>query len=117
VAVDAIRVDDRVWTIDRLGRRVPGVVVQVGLMPVPVGHEVVRLVLADRRSVLVSPGHPLPDGRMVATLQKGDTYDGSVVASADRIAYDGGRTFDLLPSGGTGIYWADGIELGSTLFP
>jgi hypothetical protein len=36
--------------------------------------------------------------------------------SADRMPYDGGQTFDLLPAGGTGIYWANGIELGSTLF-
>jgi len=28
----------------------------------------------------------------------------------------GGRTVDLLPSGATDIYWAHGIELGSTLF-
>jgi len=31
------------------------------------------------------------------------------------IPYDGGGTLDLLPSGGTGVYWAIGIELGSTL--
>lgn len=66
--------------------------------------------------MFVSPGHPLPDGRPVATLRVGDPYDGSVVASADRIPYDGGRTFDLLPSGGTGVYWANGIELESTRF-
>jgi hypothetical protein len=28
---------------------------------------------------------------------------------------DGG-TYDLLPSGPTGTYWADGVLLGSTLF-
>jgi hypothetical protein len=66
--------------------------------------------------VLVSPGHPLPDGRPIAALRVGDAYDGSVVTSADRVPYDAGRTFDLLPSGGTGLYWANGIELGSTLF-
>jgi hypothetical protein len=116
VVVEALRPGDPVWTLDRLGRRVAAVVVQVGSMPVPPGHQVVRLVLADGRAVLVSPGHPLPDGRPVAALERGDRYDWSVVVSADRIPYDGGRTFDLLPSKGTGIYWANGIELGSTLF-
>ena len=115
VAVEALRPGDPVWTIDGLGRRVPAVVVMVGSTPVPASHEVVRLVLADGRAVLVSPGHPLPDGRPVAALRGGDAYDGSIVVSADRVRYDGGRTFDLLPSGGTGVYWADGIELGSTL--
>lgn len=57
-----------------------------------------------------------PRGRPIALLRDGDAYDGSVVVSADRIPYDGGRTVDLLPSGGTGVYWANGIELGSTLF-
>lgn len=116
VAVEALRTGDPVWTLDRLGRRVPAVVDAVGSMPVPTGHEVVRLELLDGRTVLVSPGHPLPDGRPVAVLREGDAYDGSIVASADRIPYNGGRTFDLLPTGGTGVYWANGIELGSTLF-
>jgi hypothetical protein len=117
VAVEALRPGDPVWTLDRLGHRVQAVVVQVGSMAVPSSHEVVHLVLADGRAVLVSPGHPLPDGRPVGALLPGDAYDGSVVMSVDRIPYAGGRTFDLLPSGGTGIYWANGIELGSTLFP
>ncbi len=116
VAVEALRPGDPVWTLDRLGRRVGAAVVQVGSTPVPADHQVVRLVLADGRTVLASPGHPLRDGRPVAALRDGDPYDGSVVASVDRIRYDGGRTFDLLPSGGTGVYWANGIELGSTLF-
>ena len=116
VAVEAIEAGDPVWTLDRLGRRILASVVQIGSMPVPAGHEVVHLVLADGRTVLVSPGHPLPDGRPVAALREGDAYDGSVVTSADRVPYDGGRTFDILPSGGTGIYWANGIEFGSTLF-
>ena len=116
IAVETLRPGDPVWTLDPLGRRVAGVVVRIGSMPVPAGHLVVRLVLEDGRAVLVSPGHPLPDGRPVADLRAGDDYDGSVVASVERLAYDGGRTYDLLPSGPNGIYWANGIELGSTLF-
>ena len=116
VSVETLRIGDLVWTLDRRGRRVAGVVVRVGSMAVPTGHQVVRLVLGDGRTVHVSPGHPLPDGRPVAALGAGDRYDGSIVVSADRVAYDGGQTFDLLPSGPTGTYWANGIELGSTLF-
>jgi len=105
-----------VWTLDASGRRVASTIVQVGSTPVPPTHRVVRLQLADGRLVLVSPGHPLPDGRPVASLGVGDTYDGAVVTSADLAPYDGGRTFDVLPAGDTGVYWANGIELGSTLF-
>ena len=115
VAVESLRLGDPVWSVDLAGRQVRAVVDQVGSTPVPPGHEVVHLVLADGRAVLVSPGHPDPDRHPVGDLRVGDEYDGSVVVSADRIPYDGSRTFDLLPSGGTGIYWANGIELGSTL--
>ena len=116
IAVEALRSGDPVWTLDASGRRVASTIVQVGSTPVPPTHRVVRLQLADGRLVLVSPGHPLQDGRPVASLGVGDTYDGSVVTSADLAPYDGGRTFDVLPAGDTGVYWANGIELGSTLF-
>ncbi len=116
VPVEVLRLGDPVWTLDRLGRRVAATVVQAGSTPVPADHKVVHLVLADGRAVLVSPGHPLPDGRPVAALRVGQAFDGSVVAATDWIPYEGGRTFDLLPSGGTGVYWANGIVLGSTLF-
>jgi hypothetical protein len=115
VAVEAIQPGDPVWTRDRRGRRVSAVVDQIGSIAVPVGHEVVHVVLVDGRSLFVSPGHPMTDGRPVATLRPGDEYSGSTVVSADRVVYGGGRTFDLLPSGPTGAYWANGIELGSTL--
>jgi hypothetical protein len=63
----------------------------------------------------VSPGHRLPDGRRLGDLRPGDPVDGGAVASAALKTYDGGATFDLLPSGGTGTYWANGIQLASTL--
>ena len=116
VTVETLQVGDAVWTRDVLGRRVVGAVTKVGSTPVGADHQIVELVLGDGRVVRVSPGHTLPDGRPVSALRAGDTYDGSVVDSAERVAYDGGRTFDLLPSGPTGVYWANGVELGSTLF-
>lgn len=117
VAVQDLVVGMPVWTTDRLGRRVAAVVRETGHMLAPVGHRVVRLVLADGRTVLVSPGHPTAGGRPVGSLRPGDPLDGSVVASATLVPYTGGSTFDLLPSGPTGTYFADGILLGSTLRP
>ena len=49
------------------GRRIRAVVLEVGRTPVPPTHRVVRLVLADGRRVLVSPGHPTPGARKQAT--------------------------------------------------
>jgi hypothetical protein len=113
--VEALRPGMTVWTLDAAGRRVIGQVAAVGSTPVPATHQVVHLVLSDGRSLDVSPGHRLPDGRRLGDLRPGDTVDGATVVSADLEAYGGGATFDLLPTGPTGTYWANGIRLASTL--
>ncbi len=115
IRVDALRQGMPVWTTDRDGRRVPGTVLVVASVDAPPTHRLVHLVLADGRVVDASPGHPLPDGRQLGDLRVGDAVDGSTVMSADRIA-SGPQTWDVLPSGTTGTYWADGILLRSTLF-
>ena len=115
VAVEELRPGMAVWTLDAEGRLVAGTVVRVGETPVPSTHRVVRLVLADGRHLEASPGHPLPDGRHLGDLRAGDPVDGSTVASAALVRYAGRATFDLLPSGPTSLYWADGILVGSTL--
>lgn len=114
VAVEDLRAGDTVWSEDGPGARV-AVRIAVGRAPVPRNHEVVRLALSDGRSVDVSPGHPTADGRRVGELRAGDRYDGATVTSAARMRYSDGWTFDLLPAGSSGIYWANGIRLTSTL--
>jgi hypothetical protein len=113
--VEDLRPGMTVWTTDELGRRAVGRILTVGSTPVPTTHRVVHLVLSDGRTVDVSPGHPLPDGRRLGDLRPGDPVDGATVVSAGLVSYDGGVTFDLLPSGPTGTYWANGILLASTL--
>jgi hypothetical protein len=115
LAVEDVRVGDLVWTLDGSGRRVVRPVVRVGSMPVPTSHEVVHLVLDDGREAWVSPGHPTADGRAVGALRPGDELDGALVGSAEGVAYAGSATFDILPAGPSGSYWANGIFLGSTL--
>jgi hypothetical protein len=115
IAVEAIRLGDPVWTLDAAGRRVAGTVIAVGSTIAPASHQVIRLVLADGRSVTASPGHPLADGRRLGTLAIGDLVDGSRVASLTWLPYGGGETFDLVVSGATGVYLSDGIPLGTTL--
>jgi hypothetical protein len=115
VAVEDVRVGAAVWTADASGHRIRASILRVGQTPVPSTHEVVRFRLADGRSVLVSPGHPTSDGRLVGELRVGDRLDGSRVVGADRVPYSGRFTYDLLPSGPTGTYFANGVLLGSTL--
>lgn len=115
IPVERLRLGDPIWTLDAAGRRIAGTVIALGSTPAPAGHHVVRLRLADGRSVLASPGHPLPDGRLLGDIQVGDSVDGSRVVAADLIPYSGDDTYDLVASGPTGAYVAGGIPLGSTL--
>jgi hypothetical protein len=114
-AIETLGAGDLVWTLDESGTRVAAPIAQVGSTPVGPEHRVVHLVLGDGRAVDVSPGHPTADGRRVGDLEAGDRYDGVIVLSADLVAYAGGATFDLLPAGASGIYFANGVPLGSTL--
>jgi hypothetical protein len=113
--VERLRLGDPVWTLDSDGVRIAGTVIALGSTPAPVDHHVVRLRLADGRTVTASPGHPLLDGRPLGEIRTGDLIDGSRVIAADLIRYMGADTFDLVASGPTGAYFAGGIPLGSTL--
>ncbi len=104
-----------VWTNDGAGKRLIGQVVATATTPVPVPCQLVRVRLNDGRSVAASPGHPTAEGRALGNYQVGDVLDGALVMAVEPLAYDGGATYDLLPSGGAGLYWANGVLLKSTL--
>lgn len=80
-------------------------------------RDAVRCSRATKRLAAVlgpSPGHPLVDGRILADLMPGDRYDGAVVMSTTLAPY-AGASWDLLPSGPTGAYFANGVLLASSL--
>ena len=115
VAVDQMRVGMPVWTAAQGGDRVEGVVLKMVRVFVPVGHRVVHLKLADGRELFASPAHPTADGRSLSDLLVGDLLDGSRITQIEQTVYTGAATYDILPSGPSGFYWANGILLGSTL--
>jgi len=115
VRVTDVRPGMVVWTTDGVGDRVAASVVAVGSTPVPAGHLMVHLVLADGREVLASPGHRAADGRPLGSLAAGEELDGSTIVTWELVPYSADRTYDLLPGGPTGDYWAGGILLQSTL--
>ena len=115
IAVEALREGMRVWTVDERGGRIVGHVVATGRTPVPPEHEMVLLGLADGRELEASPGHLDAEGRALGDLSAGDVLDGSRVTAAERLRYMLPFTYDILPSGTTGLYWANGVLLRSTL--
>ena len=104
-----------VWTVGADGARIAAPVLEVGSIQVPAGHMMVHLVLSDGRELLASPGHRTADGRQLGLLARGDSLDGSIITTWELMPYAGDRTYDLLPAGPTGAYWANGIQLSSTL--
>jgi hypothetical protein len=115
VLVTALRPGMLVWTASAAGARLAMPVLEIGSTPVPPSHLMVHLTLADGREVWASPGHRTADGRPLGSLAAGDVVDGALVTGWQLVPYDAGRTYDLLPAGPTGTYWANGILLESTL--
>ena len=115
VLVKDLRVGMTIWTSDKSGHRVSGAIQRTSRVPAPPTHQMVHLVLDDGRDLLVSPGHPTTDGRTVGDLKADEAYDGSKIVSAMRVPYGESATYDLLPSGDTGFYWANGMLIDSTL--
>ncbi len=115
VRVTDVTVGMLVWSTTADGARVAEPVIEVGSMVVPSGHQMVHARLGDGRELLVSPGHRDARGRPLGSLSVGDTLDGSTVTEWELVPYTGTRTYDLLPAGATGQYWANGVLLSSTL--
>lgn len=116
VPVEQIHKGLTVWTVDDSGERVPTAVVKTVMTPVLPFFQVVRISLSDGRTVSASPCHPSANGRALGDYQTGNILDGALVITVEYVTYDGDETYDFLPDGPTGLYWANGILLRSTLF-
>lgn len=115
VPVEKITVGMEVWTANTNGARIRGIVIRTSHTSVPADHRIVRLVLADGRTLSVSPNHPLFDGRLAGTILAGAIIDESTVISTHSIPYAFDATYDIFISGPTSAYWAEGILMRSTL--
>ncbi len=115
IPVQDLRKGMLVWTSSRSGARMLAVIQETVQRPVPADVSLVHLVLEDGRELFVSAGHPSFDGRPIGEVRVGDMLDGARVVRADLEPFADGATYDILPSGETGAYWANGILLRSTL--
>ncbi len=115
VPVEDLGVGEFVWTVGSHGERVAAPILKTVAVPSAPGQPVMHLALDDGRQLWASPGHPTSDGRALGQLRPGDRLDGGLVTLAALAPYRGPATYDILPAGETGFYWADGILVGSTL--
>lgn len=114
VAVEDLSVGMNVWTLGDNNQRVAAPILDIGMTPAPAFLKLVKITLADGRSLTASAGHPSTNGYLLGWFNSGDLLDGSVIVGIQVISYYG-ATYDILPAGPTGFYWADGILLASTL--
>ncbi len=112
--VKSIKEGDAIWTSDIQGSKQIGIVMKTIKVQVK-NHQISHIVLDDGRQVYVSPGHLLADGRPIDSIAVGDIVDGARVIMAELVAYQGNYTYDILPSGDTRTYWANGVLLRSTI--
>ena len=115
VRVEDLKVGDTVWTRDEAGRRVSTALIRIGRVKIPATHKMIHITLRDGRELWASAGHPTADGRRLGDLNVGDFLDGSQIIQLVHVPYQGDYTYDILPAGVTGFYWANGILIGSTL--
>ena len=115
IVVENLHIGDPVWTINGAGERVAGRILRTSRVPVPSTHQIVHILLSDGRELWASPGHPTSDGKRLGNLKTGDRLDGARVILFERLPYQGMATYDILPSGDTGFYWANRLLLDSTL--
>lgn len=106
-----------VFTLDINGNKVVRPIELVSKASVPEDYAICHLILDGGRDLFVSGGHPTADAREIDDLIPGDVLDGAEVVSIKKVPYRDGYTYDLLPAGETGFYWANGVLLGSTLSP
>lgn len=117
VPVSEIKPGSPVFTRASGGERSVKPVLKTAKIPVPDVYEIFRLTFNDGIVLLVSGGHPTADAGTISALEAGDSLDGRVIVSVEKVEYTDGYTYDILPGGDTGIYWANGTALGSTLSP
>jgi hypothetical protein len=116
VRVEELHAGMLVWSSGSDGSRRAVPVLLVVKKPVSSPFQIVHLTLSDGRELSASAGHPTTDGRTLGILAPGDRLDGARVIEADLRISPRGFTYDILPDNDTGVYWANGIPLKSTLF-
>jgi len=115
INIKELKVGMTVLTQDSLGHKQSAIILKTGRTLAPPDHKMVHLVLDDKRELYASPNHPTADGRTFVELSVGDALDSSKIKSIEQVPYNGTYTYDILPSGKTGFYLANGILVGSTL--
>jgi hypothetical protein len=78
-------------------------------------HHVLHITFDHGRTIDMTAGHPLADGRPLSTLRPGSELLGGIVVSVVSVPYAHAATYDILPDSASGAYFASNVLVGSTL--
>lgn len=111
--IDELREGDLVYSIHE-GRVRAVRIARVVRQDAP-NHVVVEVKLASGTTLHISPKHPTADGRTFGQLTVGDQLDGIAVTEVRLVPFEHSHTVDILPDSDTGMYYAGGVLIGSTI--
>lgn len=116
VPIDQLKENDKVLSINSKGEKVEMRIKMVNKVEIVGAHSMVLIELKDGRKLQVSPGHPSSiANKNLGEFIVGEKLEGVSIVKITDISYAEPFTFDILPEGDTGFYWANGILIGSTL--
>ena len=108
---------DSVYSMNARGEKIIVPLIAVNKTAVEPNHRMLNIELADGRKLQVTPDHPAAaDYFSLTQYETGTVLDKSTVTQKYFTELNNAFTYDILPGGDTGYYWANDILIGSTLF-
>lgn len=108
---------DSVYSVNTRGEKIIVPLIAVNKTAVEPNHRMLNIELADGRKLQVTPDHPAAaDYFSLTQYETGTVLDKSTVTQKYFTELNDAFTYDILPGGDTGYYWANDILIGSTLF-
>ena len=108
---------DSVYSVNTRGEKIIVPLIAVNKTAVEPNHRMLNIELADGRKLQVTPDHPAAaDYFSLTQYETGTVLDKSTVTQKYFTELNNAFTYDILPGGDTGYYWANDILIGSTLF-
>lgn len=113
--VEKVKVGDRVYSVNKSGKKVLRSIINTAKVKAGNNHKMLFIELANGISIKMSVEHPDKNGLpMIEAVKKGE-LNGIEIKDISLVSYMNRYTYDLLTDGENGVYFANGILLGSTL--
>ncbi|MCB0839978.1 MAG: hypothetical protein KDD99_25085 [Bacteroidetes bacterium] len=113
--VQSISEGEYIWTLNECEEKELQPVIWTNQVKVPASHQLLDIAFENGQHLKVSPLHPDIQGNALKDLTIGSYLNGEKVVSIEMIPANIPATWDILPAGATGAYFANGVAIGSTL--